>query len=685
MPDLSALPGVAALRSLTRGDARVIVAVLDGLVAEHPALENENVSVVRGYWIDEEREAESWSTAHATHIGSVIMGSDSSDAPGFAPNCRGLLVAAGVDEETAESEIGIARAIEFALSKGAQIIHCAFCHPNQTGHAQDLLARAVRKAEEMGAVIIAPAGNDYGENWCVPSSLPTVLAVGALADDGAPMHFTNFGELYDGHSIMGPGENVHGADSKGGTVLQKGTSVAAPVLSGIIAALTSACVQAGQPIAPQRVRDVLIATARPCTGAGADRCIGGEVAVDRAMAVLLDGMSIEQARRAFPDGPTAPDAPPALSVPPRVAHAPLPPHSIARHAPHPVGDPREEYKREERVVDGVAVVPSAVEPSLRYPSMAFPIGQVSYEFPDELTRESFARAMGSRLSPDDGAPFDVEALIAYLDDNVAEARRLRWVVSINGERRYAVTPVGAFAAQIFDMLAALVLGEARGDITVSSLPGWTTDTTVELMDGTVVRELRMNSLRGVYGWHSAQIARQSAEAVHRDALAGQVGRMSDRSQPGETTAIIAGDGTENAVLGLSESPVVSWPRLREAPSDAVVEAIDQFLHQVYFRDRQEPEISRDRAVNFAATNGYQVAAAFMDAMTDGFEYAQYRTQYSPFARVSGLCWDVVVQFTDPSEDQRAMREYRLTVDIADVMPVTVGRLRRWSAGPGSDR
>lgn len=679
MPDLDALPGVAALRATTRGDSRVIVAVLDGLVADHPALKEENVNVVRGYWIDDDREPQNWSTAHATHIASVILGADDSEAPGFAPQCRGLLVAAGVDEETAESELGIARAIEYALSKGAQVIHCAFCHPNQTGHAQDLLARAVRKAEDMGAVIIAPAGNDYGENWCVPSSLPTVLAVGALADDGAPMHFTNFGELYDGHSIMGPGENVHGADSKGGTVQQKGTSVAAPVLTGIIAALTSACVQAGQPIAPQRVRDVLIETARPCTGAGADRCIGGEVAVDRAMAVLLEGMSIEQARREFPDGPPAPDAPAALTVPPRVGHVPLPPHSIARHSPKAPGDPREEYKREERVVDGVAVIPSAVEPSLRYPSMAFPIGQVSYEFPDELTRDSFARAMGSRLSPDDGAPFDVQALVDYLDDNVAEARRLHWVVSINGERRFAAKPVGAFASQLYDMLAALVLGDARGDIAVASLPGWTTDTTIELMDGTVVRELRMNSLRGVYGWQPLQIAEQSAESVHRDALAGQVGRMTDRSQPGETTAIIAGDGTENAVLGLSESPVVSWPGLRIAPSDQVVHAIDQFFKQIYFRDRQEPEISRDRALNFAATNGYQVAAAFMDAMGDGFEYAQYRTEYSPFARVSGLCWDVIVQFIDPTEDARAMREYRLTVDIADVMPVTVGRLRRWSA------
>ena len=679
MPDLDVMPGVADLRARTQGDPRVLVAVIDGTPRiDHPAFEGADVELVRGYWVGD-REDQEWATGHATHITSVIFGQPGSSVPGLAPRARGLFIATGVDEDSAESEIGVARAIEYALSRGAQIIHCAFCHPSQTGKAQRWMTDAVRKAAAAGAVIVAPAGNDYGENWCVPSTLPEVLAVGALADDGAPMHFTNFGELYAGHSIMGPGENVLGATPDGETKGEKGTSVAAPVLTGLITALTSAVVQSGRAIAPQQVRDVLIATARPCTGEGASRCIGGEVAVDRAIAVLLDGLSIEQARIAFPDGPPAPDAPAALPVPPKVSTYPLPPHSHARHRAAEPEKPREAYKREERGHAGVIpsdAHPADAEPSIRYPAMVFGIGQVGFEYPDDLTRESFANEMAARTGT--GAADDPEQVIAYLDAHPAEARRLLWTLSINGERRYWITASGAFAPEVYDMLAALTLGGVQGTITNASLPGWALQTTRTAMDGTVLRELRMTSLRGVYGWQTAQVARQSLDAVHRDAMAGGVGARGERG-PSTDGAIVAGDGTENAVLGITESSAVTWPRLREPATPAIESAIVDFLDGVYFRADQEPEISRDRALNFTATNGYQVAAAFLDAMHDGLQFIGHRTEYSPFARVGGLCWDVILRFNDPARGSRAPREYRMTVDIGDVLPVTVGRLRRWAA------
>lgn len=677
MPELDAMPGVVELRARTQGDARILVAVIDGTPRiDHPAFEGADVELVRGYWVDD-REEEAWATDHATHITSVIFGQPGTTVQGLAPRARGLFIATGVDEETAESEIGIARAIEYALSRGAQIIHCAFCHPNQTGKAQQWMTEAVRKAAAAGAVIVAPAGNDYGENWCVPSTLPEVLAVGALADDGAPMHFTNFGELFAGHSIMGPGENVLGATPDGEVKAEKGTSVAAPVLTGIIAALTSALVQSGRAIAPQHVRDVLIATARPCTGAGASRCIGGEVAVDRAIAVLLDGMTIEQARHAFPDGEPAPDAPAALPVPPKASAHPLPPHSHARHRTAEPERPREAYKREQRGHAGV--VPADVgnvEPSIRYPAQFFGIGQVSFEFPDDLTRDSFANEM--RVRSGEGDVDDPTKVIAYLDANPAEARRLLWTFAINDERRFFVTSSGAFASEVYDMLAALVLGRVRGQIAVASLPGWTLQGTRTALDGTVLRELRVSSLRGVYGWQAAQVARQSLDAVHGDALAGGVGTRQEEVRPAGS-AVVFGDGTENAVLGINEQTVVTWPRLREPASPAIATAVEDFLALVYFRPEQEPDVSRDRALNFVATNGYQVAVAFLDAMHDGLEYVGYRAEYSPFARVGGMCWDIILQFNDPSRHSRARREYRMTVDIADVMPVTVGRLRRWAA------
>jgi hypothetical protein len=677
MPDLNDLPGVQALRARTQGDSRILVAVLDGLAdISHATFEGADVESVRGYWLDD-RPSSEFPRDHATHITSLIFGQPGTEVEGLAPRSRGLFLTTGVDEDSAESELNLARAIEFALSKGAQIIHCAFCHPNQTGKARDWVIEAVRKAERAGAVIIAPAGNDYGENWCVPSSLPEVLAVGALADDGAPMAFTNFGELYAGHSIMGPGENVLGATPGEGTASQKGTSVAAPVLTGLITALTSAVVQAGQPIQPQRVRDVLIATARPCTGAGASRCIGGVVAVDRAMAVLLDGMTIEQARQHFPDGPLAPDAPGALDTPPKVAHLPLPPHSNARHHTTLPPKPREAYKRPEPEDAQPAAQPSAIEPSLRYPAYFYGIGAVDYEFPDELTKDSFTREMRAQVGH--GDVDDRVKVIDYLDQNPAEARRLLWTFAINDERRYVITPVGAYGSGVYDMLAALTLGRVRGDIAIASLPGIVTDEITIAVDGTPLRRLKVPSLRGVYGWKAEQVATQSLTAVHNDAMAGGVGTK-EAPLPATMTATtaVASDDSDTAVLGLRESPVVIWPRLREEVTPQIQGAVIDFLNQIYFRAAQQPDVSRDRAVSFVATNGYQVSAAFLDAMHDGLQYLDFRTEYSPFARVSGQCWDVIVRFNDPTSARRAPREYRMTVDIADVMPVTVGRLRRWS-------
>lgn len=690
MPDLDHLPGIAQLRQRTSGDPRVLVVVLDGLAdIGHAAYEGAQVTVERMPWTGD-LEPEEASSTHATHIGSVIFGQSAGGVDGLAPACRGLLMATGVSAEAVMAPTNLARAIEAALARGAQIIHCAFCVPSQTGQADDLLAGAVRKAEAMGAVIVSVAGNNYGENWCLPAVLPTVLAVGALADDGSPMRFTNFGSKFDGHAIMGPGQRVNGAQLGGGTKLEDGTSLAAPVLTGIIAALTSAVLQAGGAIEPQRVRDVLMQTARPCTGPGADRCIGGVVAVDRAIGVLLDGMTVEQARQACPDdlGVQAPERTP-VTLPVHPGGPDLPPHSPARHRPHGPEDLRAAYRMPDPDPSDASPAdvstseagpsnagPSDASPALRLPSHAFAIGQLDIDYPDDTVRQSFIEAMGGR-EPDLGQAEDVEALIAYLDANPGEARRLVWLLEINGERRYAVVPAGAFAAQAHDMMAALLLGLARGEVSVVSIPGRVTGRMIAIRDGSRIPELRVLSLRSVFGWHPQQVARDSLAAVHRDALA----RPKDVGQSSSIAASsvgASGAGDQESVFGVGTGPGDAWPRLEREVTPEIESAMGDYLSSVYFRAPQAPELGRERALGYAAVNGYQVATAFLDAMHDGLQFAAAGVEFSPFARVSGECWDVILRFTDPQRTTRSAREYRICVDVIDAQPVTVGRVLRWS-------
>ena len=669
MPDLITLPGMATLRARAQGDPAILVAILDGRAdRDHDAFAGADITWVDGYWLPADA-ADDNSTRHATHISSLIFGQPGSTVHGIAPRCRGLGIQSGGRGETI-TEIGITRAFEIALDAGAQIIHSAFCVSSQSGETDALLKRALARAEDAGVVVVNPAGNNYAQAWCSPANIPSVLAVGALADSGSPAKFTNFGTQYLGHAIMGPGEDVPGAKPGGGIVLEDGTSVAAPVVTGVIAALTSAVYEQTGQIAPQLVREVLLATARPCTGPAADRCIGGVLAIDRAIAVLLDGMTVSEAIEAFPQEHIAAPATPALPVPPGPAHQELPPHSVARHYPGGRPDAKAAYTPAEP-----GVQPAGVEPALRYPAHTFALGQVSVEFPDERTRLMFAEAMGVPLPS--GAIDDVPALIAYLDTAPPQARQLNWVLQIDGAKRYAIRPSGVYADDVYDMLAALALALANGSISLCSIPGVARSTLTTLADGTRVRDLRVAALRGIYGWHPQEVARQSLEAVHGAALAP---RLDDPLVAVEQADAGAERG-DAAVVGFSESTRLDWPALATPPTPQIERAMRDALDLISFRRPQSPEVSRERAVNFAATNGYQVAAAFLDAMNEGLSFEGYGVEYSPFARVSGNCWDVVLRFIDPDVDERAPREYRLTVDIDDVVPVTVGRMRRWASAP----
>jgi hypothetical protein len=54
------------------------------------------------------------------------------------------------------------------------------------------------------------------------------------------------------------------------------------------------------------------------------------------------------------------------------------------------------------------------------------------------------------------------------------------------------------------------------------------------------------------------------------------------------------------------------------------------------------------------------------------------TERSPICRPDSDCWDVKLTFFDPERVfQRARKTHRFTVDVSDVVPVTVGPVRSW--------
>jgi len=71
--------------------------------------------------------------------------------------------------------------------------------------------------------------------------------------------------------------------------------------------------------------------------------------------------------------------------------------------------------------------------------------------------------------------------------------------------------------------------------------------------------------------------------------------------------------------------------------------------------------------------------SFQDAVDKGLVLDTTEVERSPICRPGSECWDVKITFFNPSERlTQARHVHRFTVDVSDVIPVTVGPVRSWA-------
>jgi cyanobactin maturation PatA/PatG family protease len=205
---------------------------------------------------------------------------------------------------------------------------------------------------------------------------------------------------------------------------------------------------------------------------------------------------------------------------------------------------------------------------------------------------------------------------------------------------YAVEPNGAYARDVYAVLVQALAGQIAREtdsefVERVSVPGRLTYRTVKLFSGQIVPVVEPENTRGFYGWPVNRLIDAAVEAT-------------------------------NGVAGAREN-------------GAIRAALRGFLNRVYFDLRNLGRLSPDRAVNFAATNAFQVATAFSDALGGGFELDTITDEPSPYACIDSDAWDVKLKFFDPENSRRAKRVFRYTVDVSDVVPVTLGEVRSWAS------
>jgi hypothetical protein len=102
------------------------------------------------------------------------------------------------------------------------------------------------------------------------------------------------------------------------------------------------------------------------------------------------------------------------------------------------------------------------------------------------------------------------------------------------------------------------------------------------------------------------------------------------------------------------------------------------LTRIYYDFRNLGITPQERALNFSATNAFQVREVIAAATTGGLSLDTIQVEKSPICRPDSECYDVKLQFFDPENSLRSMKVFRFTIDVSDVVPVTVGQIRSWS-------
>ncbi|AFW96253.1 subtilisin-like protease AcyG [Anabaena sp. 90] len=707
MPNLTDIPGISQIWTRTKGDPRIKIAILDGAAdLERSCFQGAKFSQFKPYWSEDielndeyyyylnlyldfnqqqkdkkddpdhdkeesKKEREAFFapfppairqrielSGHATHISSTILGQHGTPAPGIAPLCTALNIPISFANDDFISPINLTHAVNTAWQWGANIIHIAACHPTQTGVAPDLFARAVKQCQDNNMLIVAPGGNDKGECWCIPSILPGVITVGAMRDDGQPFKFSNYGGEYQNKGVMANGENILGAQP--GTeepIRQKGTSCAAPIVTGISALLMSLQLQRGEQPNAEAVREAILNSAIPCNPEEVEepeRCLLGKLNIPGAFQLLtgerlephLQPLSYKGVQEPHPQPLSYEERGAGISrsqvLPGNATLEALPltiPSGRALETAFPVGD----WERETLVISqGINSSTDSITPSAAS-KLVYALGTIGYDFGNEARRDSFKQLMPAVNM--DGAiipanPYDSQQMVNYLSENPAEAKPLIWTLNQELTPIYALEPVSGFAADIYETLILMLQGQIQPEnsddfVERVSIPARLTDRTVELFSGQVVPVITLTNTRGMYGWKVNSLVDAALQTVIT----------------GETAP---------------------------AQEIAMRKALSSFLNRVYYDLQNLGQLAKDRALNFSVTNAFQAASSFSQAISTGMQLDSIEVEKSPFCRINSDCWDVKLKFFDPENGRRAKKVFLFTIDVSDRIPVTLGQVRSWS-------
>lgn len=220
---------------ITRG-SNITVAVIDtGMDIDHEDLLGDRFLINKGLNSITGKTgaaAVNDDNGHGTHVSGIIAATADNDlgGVGIAPECN-ILPIKVLNASGSGYSNNIVAGVNYAATSGVDVINLSL-----GGSVYDkAYEAAIKKADKMGTVVVAAAGNDATDAIHYPSSYSPSVCVASLEHAGLSYYMSYFSNFQSMVDIAAPGSAIYSTTFDGKYDNMSGTSMACPVVAGVVA------------------------------------------------------------------------------------------------------------------------------------------------------------------------------------------------------------------------------------------------------------------------------------------------------------------------------------------------------------------------------------------------------------------------------------------------------------------
>ncbi|MCX7571247.1 S8 family serine peptidase [Tumebacillus sp. DT12] len=211
---------------ITRGTSARTIAIIDtGVDIQHGDLSSK---IVAGYdFVNNDTNADD-DQGHGTHCAGIAaaIGMNSYQGTGVDMNAR-IMPVKVLNSQGSGYTSDIIDGVYYAADNGAHVLSMSL----GGGGATSAFQSAIDYAHSRGKIVVAAAGNSNTSAKSYPAAYNNVIAVASTTSSNTRSSFSNYGTWVD---IAAPGSSIYATANGGGMTTMSGTSMATPVVAGVL-------------------------------------------------------------------------------------------------------------------------------------------------------------------------------------------------------------------------------------------------------------------------------------------------------------------------------------------------------------------------------------------------------------------------------------------------------------------